>query len=387
MRKRMGVAAVAASALVLTTPLSAMAAGSSTDWLRAAGKPAASSTPAVSRAAAPRVTVVNRKVVLPFGLAVSHGRVYVADGATHTVSRVVGGNLRTVAVGEQGKPGEGDVAGIAVSRDGRRLAFTNTVDESHAKTTLEILGPLGSRVSADLAGHEAKANPDQKKRYGILNPSQCVIDAFKAHEKELGPVNYYGEKDSHPYAVAAVGKHWVVADAGGNDLLRVSNSGKVSTVAVLPRQALKITKEIASGLGLPDCVAGFTYYFEPVPTDVEVGPHGMLYVSILAGGPEGPAFGARSKVYRVNPRTGRATLVGSHLSGATDIALRGGKIYVAELFAGRISVLKHGRPQTYAALPNALSVEAAGGRLWAGTLAPGIFEGEPTGPGTIVRIR
>ena len=50
-------------------------------------------------------------------------------------------------------------------------------------------------------------------------------------------------------------------------------------------------------------------------------------------------------------------------------------------------MLKNGRPQTYAPLAGALSVESSRGRLWAGTLAPTDDKGQPTGPGTIVRIK
>lgn len=376
MRTRKLAATVATSALVLTAPLSAMAQA-----------PGAAPPAAATAARAPKVKVVNTKVALPFNLAVSHGRVYVADGATHTVSRVRGNKLQTVAVGEKGAAHEGDVAGLAVSRDGRRLAFTNTVDESHHKTTLEILGPKGRHVTADLSGYEARVNPDRKKLYGIPHPNDCVAAYFKEHEDELGPVNYRGGKDSHPYAVAPVGNHWVVADAGGNDLLRVSAKGKVSTLAVLHRQKLKITAAAAAASGLPSCAVGATYYFEAVPTDVELGPHGQLYVSTLAGGPESPALGARGKVYRVNPTTGRSTRIGSGLAGATNIALKGSRVYVAELFGGRISVLRHGKPHTYVKLANALSLESARHGFWAGTLAPSDDDGNPIAPGTVVRIR
>lgn len=376
MRKGMLAATVATSALVLTAPLNALASG-----------PGAAPPTAVTAAQAPKVKVVNTHVALPFNLAVSHGRVYVADGATHTVSRVRGQQLTTVAVGQKSAPHQGDVAGLAVSQDGRRLAFTNTVDESHHKTTLEILGPQGRHVTADLSGYEARVNPDHKKLYGIAHPSACVAKYFQQHAKDLGPVNYRGGADSHPYAVAAVGDHWVVADAGGNDLVRVSAKGKVSTVAVLHRQPLKITAAAAAAGGLPTCAVGATYNFEAVPTDVELGPHGQLYVSTLAGGPESPALGARGKVYRVNPNTHSSTKIGSGLSGATNIALKGGKVYVAELFGGRISVLRHGRPHTYVKLAHALSLESARHGFWAGTLAPSDANGNPTGPGSVVRIR
>ncbi|HEX8488890.1 MAG TPA: ScyD/ScyE family protein [Propionibacteriaceae bacterium] len=367
MHKKKLVAAVASSALLLTAPLTASASG----------------TPVGTRAASPTVTVVNDDVVAPFSLALNKGRVYVADGGTGLVSRVVNGRLRTVATGPT-QPG--DVSGLDLSRNGRYLAYTTTTDETHTKTTLEILGPLGKRVSADLAAYEARVNPDRIRSYGVDNPSQCVRDAFEDMENGA-PVNYTGLVDSHPYAVASYGRKWVVADAGGNDLLWVDRRGRISTAAVLPRQPLRITTAIANSLGLPGCVVGVTYHFEAVPTDVELGRDGYLYVSILAGGPESPALGARSRVYRVDPDTGRSTLVGRRLAGATNLAVAGnGDIYVAELFAGRISKLENGLPTTYAQLPGALSVEAAPSVLWAGTFAAFDEEGNVTAPGTIVKI-
>lgn len=357
MRNKLLVSVVASSALLMTAPLSAAAD---------------------SRAAAPTITVASSDVVAPFSLAVNHGKVYVADGGTGLVSRLVRGKLRTIATGPTAP---GDVAGLDLSKNGRYLAYTATVDEEHTKTSLEIVGPLGHRVSADLAGYEARVNPDKIRSYGVTNPSPCVADAF-ANIPDGPPVSYLGQIDSHPYAVASYGKKWVVADAGGNDLLWVDRKGKVSTAAVLPRQPLFITKTIAKNLGLPSCTVGITYNFEPVPTDVEVGRDGYLYVSALVGGPEDPSLGARSRVYRVDPATGHSTKIGDKLLGATNLAVdKKGHVYVAELFAGRISVLKNGLPQTYAALPNALSVETGThGSLWAGTLA-----GE-AGPGTIVHI-
>jgi hypothetical protein len=367
MPKKLLLAAVTSTALLLTAPLTASASGA----------------PVSTRAASPTVTVVNDDVIAPFSLALNRGRVYVADGGASLVSRVVDGQLRTVATGPAAP---GDVSGLDLSRNGRHLAYTTTTDEAHTKTSLEIVGPLGSRVSADLAGYEARVNPDKIRRYGVDNPSQCVRDAFEDMENGA-PVQYGGLVDSHPYAVAFYGGKWVVADAGGNDLLWVDRRGRVSTAAVLPRQPLRITTAIATSLGLPSCVVGVTYNFEAVPTDVELGPDGYLYVSILAGGPESPALGARSRVYRVDPDTGRSTLVGRRLAGATNLAVAAdGTIYVAELFGGRISKLVDGAPTTYVQLPGALSVEAGPNALWAGTFAAFDEQGNVTAPGTIVKI-
>jgi hypothetical protein len=224
-------------------------------------------------------------------------------------------------------------------------------------------------------------NPDQINHYGVDNPSQCVIDAFTAAGF---PFDYQGQVDSHGYSVTSFGHEWVVADASANALLKVDNRGHVRTLAVLPPQPTEITAEMAEALGLPSCVAGVTYSFEPVPTDVEVGKDGFLYVTTLPGGPESPVLGARGKVWRVNPYTGAAKVIATGFLGATNLAIgKHGQIYVAELFAGQISVVRNGHPQPYLALPGVVAVETSrSGALWAATLG----NEDPPARGTIVKI-
>lgn len=364
-RKTTWGAAIAAAALLAALPLPAQAHSSHHQ----------------PRSHQPQVKTLSTEVIAPYSLALSRNRIYVADGGTSKVSRLVGQSLRTIADGPTG----GEVAGLDISANRRYLAYTAT-DFQSGTAGLTITGPYGHRVSADLANYEKTKNPDRRISYGVDNPSQCVKDAF-AGIPDGPPVSYTGLVDSHPYAVAASwGSSWIVADAAGNDLLRVNSRGHISTLSVLPRQPLVITKEIAGGMGLPDCAIGVTYNFEAVPTDVEVGRDGWLYVSTLAGGPEDPSLGARSSVYRVSPWTGRANKIASGLSGATDLAVgRDGQIYVAELFGGRISVIRHGTPRTYVELPSALSVEADHRGLVAGTMAEMGPDG-PVGHGSIVRI-
>jgi hypothetical protein len=239
-----------------------------------------------------------------------------------------------------------------------------------------------SPVYADTLAYEKANNPDQHVHYGVRNPSQCVKEAVEA--KFHGPASYKGLVDSHAYSVASYKNKWVVADAGGNDLLWVTNRGKISTLAVLPSQPLKITKAIAKAQELPKCVVGKTYKFEAVPTDVEVGRDGYLYVTTLPGGPEDPSLGARGKVYRVNPHNGHIKLVASGFLGATNLALgKHGKIFVAELFGGQISVVKHGKAHKYLDLPGVVAVETdRSGALWAATLG----NEDPPAPGTLVKI-
>ncbi|MGA8977965.1 MAG: ScyD/ScyE family protein [Pedococcus sp.] len=314
------------------------------------------------------------EVIAPFHLDTAHGKLYVADGGTSTVSVVRrDGSLRAVAMGPQ--PGE--VAGVAVR--GGSIAYTTTNYETGAATLTVKTG--SKSVVADLSGFEAKRNPDRRVHYGLADPS-CAVDV-------LGPfASYRGEVDSHPYAVTAWRDgSWIVADAGGNDLLKVDPHGKVSLVAVLPTQPLLITEEFAQANGVPDCV-GQTYAFEPVPTDVEVGPDGMLYVTTLPGGPEDPSAGARGSVYKVNPWSGHATRVATGFAGATGLTFGPDRtIYVAELFAGRVSKVRGGMPKAVASLPGALAVEYGNGHLYAGTLAPFDDQGNPTGTGSVVRLR
>lgn len=301
----------------------------------------------------PSTTVLSTAVAAPFNLSVGNGRILLADGGTNQIGRITAkGGVKTVVAGVEG------ASGIASAHHGRWLAYTTTTTESdftNVASGLVIRKPNGRTVLGDTLAYEKKRNPDGKISYGVTNPSQCVRDTFA---KAGFPVSYTGEIDSHAYSVAAVGGHWVVADAGANALLRVSNSGKVSTLAVLPAQRATITADFASTYGLDDCVVGIDYGFESVPTDVEVGPDGFLYVTTLPGGTEDASLGARGSVYRVNPRTGHYKRVATGFLGATNLAISGGRIYVTELFAGRVSRVSHGKPTAFLDLPGALAIEA-----------------------------
>ncbi|WP_426565160.1 ScyD/ScyE family protein [Angustibacter sp. McL0619] len=337
-------------------------------------------TPGAASAAPhqPSVTVLTNDVSAPFQLDY-RGGLYVADGGTGAVSKLDGGALSPVAHAPDGF----ETSGVAVGPDGG-IAYT-TANEDHSSTSLTI-ERNGRTTIADLSRFEAKKNPDQHVTYGVDHPSRCVKRAFAP----LGGATMKGAVDSHPYAVDSLGHgDWAVADAGGNDVVRVDGgTGKVSLIAVLPRQPLKVTAQQAADLGLTKCVVGVTYNFEAVPTDVELGPDGLLYVTTLPGGPEGPVLGARGSVYTVNPSTGRVHRLATGFLGATNLTVDShGKVYVAELFAGQISTISHGVAKPYVALRNALAVQMGGGKLYASTIAPTDEMGNPTGePGSIVRI-
>lgn len=328
-----------------------------------------------------RVTTLTKDVVAPLQFTVTpRGAVLVADAVKGTITRI---GRKTPLV--TAPPGT-EIAGIDVDRSGKTIAYTTTAfgpQGEFGKATLTIKRPGRKPIVADLSGFEAKHNPDANVRYGVDNPSECVVEAFK---KIGAPVSYTGVNESHPYAVAAVPGGWIVADAAGNDLLKVNSRGKVSLVGVLPRQPVTFTAEQATALGLPECVVGVTYNFEPVPTDVEVGPKGALYVSTLPGGPEDPSLGARGSVYRLAAGSTSFKRVATGFAGATNLAVtRSGKVLVTELFAGRISVAARGAAHPVIDLPNVVAVEFARGRVYASTVAPFGEEG-PVGTGSVVRI-
>jgi hypothetical protein len=342
-------AGAAVAALALITPVQANATG--------------------AKGPHPRLSELSTDVFAPFNTFVGGTGIYVADGGPGVVSRLgFNGTLTPLVTDAPGTSG--------IAKNHKRLAYTTTVSDpatfENTASALNIMSPHGTR-RADTLLYENNHNPDHVNTYGFAHPTACQSEA-------LGPdAHYKGRIDSHAYSVAAWGNKWVVADAGGNDLLLVDNQGNISTLAVLPPQPYVITEEGADFLGLdPECFVGSSYGFEPVPTDVEVGNNGMLYITTLPGGPEGSELGARGSLWRLNPATGHLKRLATGFAGATNLAVgKHGRIYVTELFGNQISLVRRGHVSHFVDLPGVVSVERGvdSGHLIAGTLG-----------GSIVRI-
>jgi hypothetical protein len=314
----------------------------------------------------------------PLQFAVSPtSNVIVADSFTSTVSEI--GKATPIGAGPSAKSG-GDVGGVAIDPKTRAIAYTSS-NSNHSLARLTIVAAGHAPVIADLANFEKTQNPDKINTYGTTTRNSCTVPAFK---KAGIPVSNTGLVDSHPYAVASLGGgSWAVADAGGNDILKVDASGAVSLISVLPPQPLKITAAIAQENGINPCVAGVTYKFEPVPTDVEVGPHGTLLVTTLAGGPEGPSSTNTGGVYSI-ATNGAATRIAYGFAGATNLAVTpSGRIFVAELSSGFVAEVVNGKARPVLFLPGVAGLEYANGGLYAST-AP--LAGGGSGPGRIVQI-
>jgi hypothetical protein len=250
----------------------------------------------------------------------SDGTAYVSENFAGKIDRISRyGHTSTVYTDPHGY----EVGGLSLA--GRDVVFTVTrSDQETGENTgswLKVLTPSGHvRTIADLHRYEMKRNPDQDAMYGLadLDPSDATDAACLAKWPTTtnGPATSPGGVDSHPYATYSLRNGWTyVADAGGNDVLLVSPSGRsIETVATLPPIPLTIDAPTASGLGLDTCFVGATYYFEPVPTDVEVGPDGTVYVTSLPGGPEGPQLGARGSIFAIH--------AGGHSHGDFRVASR-----------------------------------------------------------------
>ncbi|GAB2966072.1 ScyD/ScyE family protein [Amycolatopsis acidiphila] len=146
------------------------------------------------------------------------------------------------------------------------------------------------RPATDVAGYEAKADPDKI------------------------------EINSNPNSVLALPGGQAVADAGGNSLLWVSDEGKISTLAVFPLRMVDAPP-------MPGTAPGMKVPMQAVPTSVVRGPDGAFYVGELTGFPF-PKGAAR--VYRVVP--GHAPQVYAQgFTNIIDIGFHDGKLYVLEI--------------------------------------------------------
>jgi hypothetical protein len=151
------------------------------------------------------------------------------------------------------------------------------------------------RTIVDVAGYEARANPDG------------------------GPL------ESNPYAaLASRGGGTVVVDAAGNFLLRRDAAGRLSTLATFPERLVAAPPE----LGYPPDTQ---IPMQAVPTTVARGGDGSYYVGELTGFPY-PVGGAR--IYRVPAGGGAPEIHATGFTAIIDLAVGPhGDLYVLEIAA------------------------------------------------------
>lgn len=183
-------------------------------------------------------------------------------------------------------------------------------------------------LGADPAVRDGGTIPDPSGDFATLvrlldsGAWETVAD-IAAHETAENP--HDGALDSNPYSLLATADGFIVADAGGNDLLALDADNNITTLAVFADTMV----DAPGFMGLPE---GTQIPSQAVPTTVVSGPDG-LYVGQLTGFPF-PAGGAN--VYTVADG-GEPTVLLDGFTNISDIAVEDdGTIWVLEIAANSL---------------------------------------------------
>jgi hypothetical protein len=315
----------AAAALVALSATAATSAGAATS---------ASTTTTTTPAPRPKMTVIAKGLNNPRGLAFdSHGALYVAEagkggngkcitgpegdqecfGSSGSVTRIAGGHQTRVLTGLPSLAG----------KDGSGATGPSDVAIGGGRAFLQVQNPGGGPQTRQQFG--AAGNDFGRLLQVFPRPIRSLAD-FPTFEQKHNPDHGAGaqpgeEIDSDPYAVALKDGTQVVADAGGNDLLKVGRDGKISVLAVFPIRMVLAPPE----LGLPP---GTKIPMQAVPHSVVRGPDGAWYVGELTGFPF-PKGAAR--IWRVVPGH-QPTIVARCFTNIIDVAFdRWGRLNVLEI--------------------------------------------------------
>lgn len=219
-------------------------------------------------------------------------------GFTSAITKLSHGKQRRVVTGlpsvsDASGFGAGGVTSVAVGRNGKLAGIIGCGCDPRdvgANTPAEAVKYAGHILWLDPHRNRFSIGPNVG-RYELRNPDAA------------DPGSSF---DTNPYALTN-GRDggYVVADAGGNDVLSVSRSGRVSLLGVLHATLV----DAPPFLGLPP---GTKIPLQAVPNSITRGPDGAYYVGQLTGFPF--PVGAAS-VWRIVPGHAPTKVV----SGFTNI--------------------------------------------------------------------
>ncbi len=178
-----------------------------------------------------------------------------------------------------------------INQDGETLGPSDLVFNGRHKFVLSI-GLGGSDEFREGFGDDGELLATLVAGKLYRNRVSVVADVM-ANELAANPDGT--DIDSNPVGILKKGNGYVIADAGGNAVVRASTKGAFTTIAAFPPTAIGA---------------------DAVPTSVVRGPDGAFYVSQLTGFPfqQGAA-----NIWRVVP--GQApTVYASGLTNLTDLA-------------------------------------------------------------------
>ena len=197
-------------------------------------------------------------------------------------------------------------------------------------------------------------------------PIEAILDIGAYQAIDLDPYNnpMQDPAESNPFGLAALRSNDVlVADAAGNDVIRVKPDGTAWTVARWKQQLVK-TDKVGDPTLPPKLPA------EAVPTSIAIGKDGWAYVGQLVGFPGRPGS---AHVWRVNPNAHDATCDVTHKTRAcrvwksgftsiVDLAFnpKTGTLYVYQI--ARAGWLKFEEGFTTGVFPKAVLLEVRPGK-------------------------
>ncbi len=194
---------------------------------------------------------------------------------------------------------------------------------------------------------------DNMRVWRVTPKRQDRIANLFAFEKKNNP--HPAVVESNPFDIENVSNgRAVVADAAGNDLIRVRPNGKLGLIAVLPDELVP-TRNAKRLFGCPNPPPDFAFVCdlppmipaEPVPTSVVVKPSGY-YVAELKGFP-GPRH--QSRIWRIDrdarnvdcATSPKCEVVVDGLTSVVDLDWYKNKLYAAQLDDGSFLAFETGQ--------------------------------------------
>jgi hypothetical protein len=248
-------------------------------------------------------------------------------GLTGSISRLWNGVQERVATGlpsvafrnGSNATGPTDVSLLGV---GNLYAIIGLRYDPTARSQFPPLGPLFAQL-VHVPASAIFASSDHTP-FRTFNTEWLVAD-IGSYEATTNPDT--GDLDSNPYGLLVLPDGWIVADAGGNSLLKIDRQRNTSLLAAF--QSRGSTPPRSSFAAPP-----LSPVTDAVPTAVVVGPDGAYYVSELTGV---PFVNGTANVYRIVPgEVARLFLI-------EDAFLTGFKMIIDMAFDddGNLYVLEH----------------------------------------------
>lgn len=221
-------------------------------------------------------------------------------GATSSVSQYLNGVQSRVLTGLPSLAADGGGSAVGLTD----IAFTSAGDaygiiglggNTDSRITITSNGfpgsSFGQMVSLSFAGNS-------------FTPFADLTQYERDHNPDGGTLGGGGQDyDSNPYGLTATPDGFVAVDAGGNDALKITSAGAISTISSFS----PVNNPLFGTLGGPTSQA--------VPTSITMAPDGTLFVGTLTGFPF--AQGA-SSIYKIASDNSVTALTG--FTNVIDVA-------------------------------------------------------------------